>query len=51
MIDISRLSGEPEPGPHRNLVIVDGTLKWCLYYHHDGLLSLARGRDFNATAD
>jgi len=27
-----------------NLVVVGEAGDWCLHYHHDGLLSLARGR-------
>ncbi|MFU8813490.1 MAG: hypothetical protein ACNA78_11040, partial [Balneolaceae bacterium] len=29
-----------------NLIIVDSSLNWCLYYHHDDILHIAEGRKF-----
>ncbi|MBD3616907.1 MAG: hypothetical protein HUJ22_10075 [Gracilimonas sp.] len=29
-----------------NLIIVDSSLSWCLYYHHDDILYFARDRSF-----
>lgn len=27
-----------------NLIVLDPSLKWCLYYHHDDILYFAKGR-------